>query len=211
MPAWLPVNLQCWAVKLLKNANTLSTFLHDEISHGSLFMFCRLAFLLKIIVQFVECWSDLWSYIYFLSTAHDSLAEWTGSLSDFCLLLDFHLALQSSVYSLFRCSFWFLFIIPLFSKVKSALRAKMLAEVNQTCEGPWGEIYVSVFLSLYVRESPLARTWRGELVRDYKSPEICSLITMIDSCLNQNTVWMVSRWPLFILEAQPKIQLLQIS
>lgn len=82
------------------------------------------------------------------------------SLSDFCLLSYFHLALQTS---LFRCSFLFLFIIPLFSGVKSVLRERKRTEVNQTCEGPLGESLVSVFLSLYVRESPLGTDTEGRI------------------------------------------------
>lgn len=132
------------------------------------------------------------------------------SLADFCLLSDFHLALQSSMYSLLRCTSWFLFIIPLFFWAKSALRERKLAEVNQTCEGPWGESHVShasVFLLLDVRESPLGQRWRGELVRDYLSflsstfsPEMCSLPTIIVSCFNQDAYRMGWHWPLFVLE-----------
>lgn len=128
-----------------------------------------------LIVQFVECWSDLWSYVYFSQYASWLITDSTESIclsvspSDICLLSYFHLALfrPQRLLCLVAHSDFFFFIIPLFSRVKSGLRDRESSERwIRLAKAPEVKAVVSVFLSLNVRDVPLGRRWRGELVRD---------------------------------------------
>lgn len=170
LPNFLFVYNAAQQERLLKNPNTLSSFLHDAISHGYLFMFCRLLFLLKIIIQFVESWGDLWSYIYFPRLAHDTLADWTGSISllqtfvcfqTFILLFNVQCTLCLDVQS----DFFFHHSI-IFPGWKVLWERESSQRWIRLAKDLWGESRVSVFLLLYVREIPLGRRWRGVLVRD---------------------------------------------